>query len=368
MKKFFWVGARESDILNETVFFGSITLFGTGTNNNYAYPKAREEHTPSDYYNFIKETIYFILKKYNNDCLFLFSNPKTAYLMPDDIQEKIICLNEYVKTMALNDKFFQRQYLSKICNTPPSIILNGNLIKDKKFITNIFNNKYDEFIVQKSTGGGGETTYLLSNKTNLKVLDDVTYIVSPFYKNNISLNVHCLILDNSTIIFPPSLQIINKNFNYIGADFIGAQTLSKEIKVKIYKTSKDVCNSLIKLKVKGLFGIDFLLVDNELIFLEINFRIQGSTFLLNYGLKDMGLSIYEILIFGLYEKKFFELKNIFESNINYSFHKLNDKNSLCPPIEPFRINYDGYNYSKHNLDQYYKYNIVYKESIISFFS
>ncbi|MBP3503507.1 MAG: hypothetical protein J6K18_00060 [Bacilli bacterium] len=44
MKKVFWVGARESDIVNETIFCGSITLFGSGKNNNYSYANARKEH------------------------------------------------------------------------------------------------------------------------------------------------------------------------------------------------------------------------------------------------------------------------------------------------------------------------------------
>ena len=367
MKKVFWVGARESDIINETIFCGSITLFGSGKNNNYSYANARKEHLPSDYYNFIKDTIYLVLEKNNNDCYFLFSNPKTAYLMPRDIQEKIICLNEYVKIMALNDKFFQRQYFSNICKTPPSIILSGNLVKDIKFITNIFNNEFNEFIVQKSTGGGGKTTYLLSSKTDIELLDNETYIVSPYYKNSISLNVHCLILEKDVVIFPPSFQIINDNFNYIGADFIVSQSLRDNIKQQIYKTCKEICNSMKNLNVKGLFGIDFLLNNNELIFLETNFRIQGSTFLLNYGLRDIGLSIYEILILGYYGEKYFDLTNIFNANINYSFHKLNDKNSFCPPISPFKINYDGYNSEIHKSDKYYKLNMVYKESIINFF-
>lgn len=45
---------------------------------------------------------------------------------------------------------------------------------------------------------------------------------------------------------------------------------------------------------KGICGIDFLLYDNEVFFLEFNPRFQGASFLIDLALSNYNLSLYQL--------------------------------------------------------------------------
>jgi len=366
MQNYFWIGARESDIKNEKIFSGSITRYGIESSKNKSFPKARQKNEENEYFDFISSTLQKVLEE-NQNCKFIFSNANTAYKMPDKILEHCICLNSFSLIAALNDKFFVRQFLSDVCNIPPNIITNGKLLKDNEFIKKVFNNKYEKFVGQKSLGGGGRKTFFIDEIDKTSICNDENFIITPYYKNNIPINVHCIIYGDDILILPPSIQIIINKFRYIGADFFTTSILSFESKIKLFCYAQNICKKFQKLGVRGILGLDFLYSDNDFLFLESNFRFQGSSFLLNMGLQELDISLYEQYINSFNQMKCNVKKDIFFTDINLSFYKITNKLSTNLSIEPILINLDGYSDDLVLSENAYKFNKVYNTSIINFF-
>lgn len=366
MIKRYWIGARESDIINETIFKGSITRYGTNSNHNKAFPKSRQKSEENSYINFIISELEKILNEDINS-RFIFSNSITAYKMPDNILKHCECLNPFSLIVALNDKFFVRQYLSNVCRIPPNIIINGKLLKDLNFINNIFNKKYKRYVVQRPIGGGGRTTFFIDKADYLSIVDNDDYLVTPYYEKCIPLNIHCIIFQNDVLIFPPSIQLIVNNFKYLGADFCAVNTLPFEIKNELFNYSINICKKFQRLGVRGILGLDFILVDDELFFLESNFRFQGSSFLLNLGLKKYNISLYELFIKSFIRNKSDVHKEIYYEKINLSFYKELNNINMEIPIKPIFENYDGYSTELEISKNSYKYNKIFNKSIFSYF-
>ncbi len=362
---YYWIGARESDIRTEKVFKGSITKYGTNSNSNISFAYSRKNYSEKDYLDFVKEQLTNIL---NNDCdgKFIFSNAELAYKMPLEILNHCECLNSFSIITALNDKFFVRQYLSDVCKIPQNIIANGKLLKDINFVRRIFNKQYDQFVVQKAIGGGGKTSFFLNKNDMTQIPNNEDFLITPYFKNSIPINVHCIIYNNDILILPPSMQLIINNFKFIGSDFCAINNLDYNIKSEIYNYSYKISEKLQKIGVRGIFGLDFIIVNNEILLLESNLRFQGSTFLLNFGLNKLGISIYELFINSFKNNESNIDKAIFNTKINLSFYKLMNHIDLQIPLTPIAENYDGYCEISNMSDNAYKYNRIFSESIACF--
>lgn len=363
----YWIGARESDIKNEKVFKGSITRYGTNLNQNKTFPKSRQKNEENAYTNFIINELNNILNEDINSS-FIFSNANTAYKMPDNILKHCECLNPFSLIVALNDKFFVRQYLSNVCHVPPNIIINGKLLKDLNLINKIFNQKFNRYVVQRPIGGGGRTTFFIDKANDSLINDNDDYLVTPYYEKCIPLNVHCVIYQDDVLILPPSIQLIVNSFKYLGADYFAINTLPFDIKNELYYYSLNICKKFQKLGVRGVLGLDFILVEDELFFLESNLRFQGSSFLLNLGLNNFNISLYELYIKSFCNNKSDVHKEIFYEKINLSFYKVINNMNIEIPLRSISDNYDGYSNDLEISNNAYKYNKIFSESIFSFFS
>ena len=96
-------------------------------------------------------------------------------------------------------------------------------------------------------------------------------------------------------MYPPSVQIIghpnlsDEKFRYCGCDFAAGQLILKSIgEERLYSICKKIGQTLFsKYGWRGMFGIDFLLQkDGTLIFMEINPRLQASTYILDIEIRD----------------------------------------------------------------------------------
>ena len=75
-----------------------------------------------------------------------------------------------------------------------------------------------------------------------------------------------------------------------------------------------ICEKLKELGYLGVLGIDFICFDNELYFIEINPRFQGSTRQLDAMLKESGLpSIFEYNYTAFYGGELISSKNMQKS-------------------------------------------------------
>ena len=335
----YWIGARQFDIKNNELFTGSISRYGDNDNNNFSF---NNNSFTNNYHNFIETTASKILDKDKN-ALFMFANELNAYQYGQDILKKSICTNPLHIIQSMNDKIFTRNFFSNCINTPNSILLAKESCLNYSFIKDIFGNKYTEFVLQEGNGAGGIKNYFLSKdniphigKTNAYIL------VTPYFRNAITVNVHIVIGENSYKILPPSLQITTNKFKYSGSDFIAYSNMPAQIKNNVLECAKNIAKKVISLEAKGIFGVDLLIFDNEIIFLECNYRYQGSSFVLNKALVDAGYpSLFELRYNSFYNNLNAVPNDIYTLPVSYSSFRRTKENiniKLPNPSEIIAIN------------------------------
>ncbi len=150
--------------------------------------------------------------------------------------------------------------------------------------------------------------------------------MSEYIENAISVNVHAFISNDDTIIFPPSIQIVEHKENkllYGGADFYSVDILlDDDAKKAIYANGKSIASKLKILGYKGVFGIDFLVDGKEVYFVEINPRFQASTFLLNQALIENNLPSIHYLQYQVMSNKKVELEIDYNLPVRKSFFSI----------------------------------------------
>ncbi len=332
MSNIYWVGVRQSDIEDTGDFFkGSITIFGDNLNGNIAYcdKSKRINHNIED-----KECDLFFEKvleslcKKDDSVRFMFYNPESAYRYNDLIKQHTLCLNSYQLLNAFSNKQRSRFMVRNVINTIPFVILKGcecyyESIQDY-FVG------YNEFVVQKAFSSGGEGTFHIDSKSTIDCCIQQTdeYLVAPYIKNAISLNTHIVIFDDNIITLPSSVQIITEldhRLLYSGADFICYDMIPDETK-KIIEEKTICIGTLAQSKgYRGILGIDFLLKDKQLFFMEFNTRFQASSQLVNKALYEhCGLTLQKMNL--------------------YAFEKLS-----ISDIAPFNVKYSNYIYTSSNI-------------------
>lgn len=307
MENIYWIGIRESDLLAiDHIYNGSITFFGSAENNNICLFKSstiRKNHN-SDLPilgEFYRKEMQRILNK-DPEAKFMFYNPIIAYSLEENLRQHVICLNAQHILKILDDKMLCKLWLKKSVKLLESVHMFKQEISLAQ-LNSIFNNK-QEYIIQAPVSSGGTGTYILNFQNQNKIIEYLDsykiYTISPYYKNAISLNVHCVIYENTFKIYPCSIQIVkveNDSLLYKGCDFITAQSLTHEVKRQINLQATNICIKLNNNNYRGVCGIDFMLIDNNVFFCEINPRFQASSAPLNLALKKKGmLSINEATI------------------------------------------------------------------------
>ena len=289
-----YVGPKQSTIENNNFFDYSITLFGNNSKTNTSY----ENFLTFEYWNpdnHLKEiTLYNReLSKINEPAEIMGHDPllTSQCTLPQNIQQ--ICLNDLNLLNKLNNKFITRELLNGIVP-----MLKYYMVKGIDFHYSNFNKISQELVIQLPIGSGGSKTFFCNKENYTQIesmlLKNELYSISAYERDNIPYNIHCLIGTNQIEILPPSeqeLEIIDK-IEYIGSNY--NINISNEIKNKIIKYSYIICQKLQSLGYLGVLGIDYIYTKNELYFIEINPRFQGSTRQVDKMLIDSNLpSIFE---------------------------------------------------------------------------
>lgn len=326
MENIYWVGPRESDIDEiKSIFAGSITIFGSNKGNNISYCQCnadRINHNKSNVRcdNFFKTELERLILR-DDSVRFLFYNPALAYEYGNLVKLHSVCTNNFELLVKLNDKTRCRVTLQDTVNTIPFVTLAG---KDCTYnnIKNYFSS--EEFIIQDAFSSGGDGTTLLRKSDNFDFIEsDKRYLVSPYIKDSVSVNVHIIIGSDNILFFPPSLQIvkeIQRKILYFGADFICYTSIDCKMQSELKNASIKIGEKLQLEGYRGVLGIDFLIKDKKLYFVEINPRFQASSQLLNKGIKEKAkTSLHELHIAAFdsfYLEEVPELKVPFS---NYTF-------------------------------------------------
>lgn len=283
-----WVGPKESDTLYSGLdFFRSVTFNGSNSAGNTSLTSiinTRIDHISdgSKWHlsAFIRQELLRLLD--NPDVRFLFYNPAQGLGLGREISARMLCLNPPELISFFRNKANMRAFAQECIPVVPYVHFTGKNIPSVRFM----NMENDSFILQTVQSSSGAGTHQLSLKECQEYVashsESEEYILSPYLKHAVSVNVHIVVFDRHCIVLPSSFQLIShqdQDFRYIGADF--HTDLSHEQSGLISNRAYTLGEKLRSAGYRGVCGIDFMLTEDELFFLELNPRFQASTFLCN---------------------------------------------------------------------------------------
>lgn len=293
-----WIGKYQEDINNFKVF-GSISKFGVEKVNHFIFDSFKY----INYEDYVVQKIdYFI--RLNHDIKFYFYDQYLAYKVNKyvNIKNNTICINSENILSWLNNKSIAREWIRNIIKTPETLVLSREEITIQ-YLKNSFWG-YKKFVAQKMISSGGHQTFLV-DKDHSNHLENDLYMVSPYYETSLSVNITSIIYQKDSIVFPISLQIIeeeNGKLLYAGSDFISVKLIPEKNINKLLEANQKILEHLRFLGYRGIYGVDFLLYNDDIYFLEINPRFQGSSFLIDKVLKYNQLSLYQLNINAFYNQ------------------------------------------------------------------
>lgn len=340
-QKIYWVGTRKSDIANvkDITFYGSITIFGDGKDNNYAYclqdGNLRVNHNVPDEEEdmFFYRTILALIKG-NDDVRFYFYNPQMVYNIPG-----LAAYKDYF--LAINDKEIMDAAKDKIefYNGPGRLIsqvekyrLHRTNCDYNALLLRFHCNRNSKFIFQAHVSSGGNGTYVVEEdaiqdvKNLLDPADKESYLVSVYREQNIPINIHAIIFANHILLTPGSVQIMKQDDHrllYRGADFCTYQKLPAAVKASFKEQALKICRYYQERGYRGVCGIDGMVckegAGDKVYMLEFNNRFQASTGLLNLAFAKAGYPSIQYINLSAFEDKWDpKFEKIEEETIGYS--------------------------------------------------
>lgn len=321
-----WIGKYQSDIAYTKYYFsGSITYYGNGQDGNvFCCNQNDRSYSKNLFISFIIENI----KNSLGGCNYVFYNQSYAHEVANifpECQSYIINVNSNNLINWLSNKTLVRLWVNNIVKVPPFSAVTGSECSHFN-LKSIFPN-CNKFVVQNNYSSGGIGSFIIEEKNIYKLNPCEIYLASPLLENCYSVNVNMIIGQKEQLVFPVSIQIIEPNkspFIFRGSDFIAAQKMPKYIIDKINNCAYKIGEKLAVIGYRGICGIDFIVQDKDVYFIEINPRFQGSSFLINRALMERDLpSLYELNDAAFHGNSLFpqkiELKSL---EVNYSYYKL----------------------------------------------
>lgn len=400
--KIYWVGPRKSDInaVTDIQFYGSITIFGDGENNNYAYCLCdqvnRVNHNVSDLKEdeFFYETIKRLILE-DSCSRFYFYNPNAAYYIAglEEFKDYFINVNEKVVMKNTNNKVhFQKRLKGLVPLLDRKFDFHRNNCNYNALVET-FNCDLQEkprFVFQAPVSSGGNGTYIVS-KDNVdsvvNMLDSDGYIVSVYREQNIPVNIHAIIFEDKILLSPGSIQLMREDdyrLLYRGADFIAYQQIDKKLRKKFEDNVRIACRAFQEDGYRGVCGIDGMICGDEVFLLELNNRFQASTGLVNLGAKEAKLPSTQKINLAAFNGEWSDSFLAFEKmTVSYSTYFFTDNgtkfhseyiHNVCSKLFEQRNNRDaflvdieddGYDKEQHTNALAYLYRLIFSTNIAS---
>lgn len=209
-----------------------------------------------------------------------------------DLRSHIACLNSETLLSWLTNKSMTRFWASNYMSIPPSTMVSGGEV-GMGFAESAFPG-CECFVVQKNVSSAGRGTYLLNAENEHDVAsalpkDDV-YLLSPYVLHGRSGSSHMLIDPEKVTVLPTARQniaLVNERLRFCGSDY--PLNPPQPLRNEVVLFSKQMGNALRLGGYRGYLGIDFLEMNGTCMFLEVNPRFQGSSFLIDRVLREQGL-------------------------------------------------------------------------------
>ena len=116
--------------------------------------------------------------------------------------------------------------------------------------------------------------------------EDEAYVsVAPYVRGGVPVNVGAVVWDDGVTLHPCSVQLIGvasltrREFGYCGNDFGAVSQFDNQTLDVMDEYTRVIGRWLHEFGYRGAFGVDYLVVGNQVYFTEVNPRLQGSTHL-----------------------------------------------------------------------------------------
>lgn len=295
-KPLYWIGIRSSELRDtQGLFAGAITMFGPGENGDWSFERERQtrhdyNQDSAEWEDFVAHSAREILQREPDSRFMLYAPEETLYY-GEAVSRRAVCQNSQPLLDLLENKFQTRQWLSDHVPILPYKIQRGETLSYASMLGDFPGAK--RFVVQASFSCGGSGTWLVTEQNQAQILHrldpEAPYAVSAYQEHSISPNIHMVIYDQEILLLPPSIQLVEageEGFSYKGADFPLYRSLSSRFDTRLKLYARQIGNVLRRAGYRGVCGIDFLIVDDEIYLMEINPRFQSSTFLLNRAIRE----------------------------------------------------------------------------------
>ena len=312
MSRIIAIGPREQDFeFTNDLFDGSITLYGSGKDKNHSFcvsNNVRINHniTTDVQTDFIIKEAEKLIEE-DPEIRFMSYDPNATFDCGPEITRHTLCLNPQKLMNKLKSKITFKEWASDTVEILPYAALYG-VEFDLKTIEGLVG-VAEKYVVQKSISSGGEETIVVENSRVNSIAQllngEEQYLVSPYFERGISVNIHVILYDEEVVLTPASVQITtvcNSRILYRGADFIAADQIDDQIMDSYKESTIRLCHKLQGEGYRGIAGIDAIIVEGKLYFVEINNRFQGSSPLVNRALHENSLPSLQELNLEAFER------------------------------------------------------------------
>ena len=322
----YYLGLKEKTVQYSNFFQNAVLVADSTTSKNYTYKKLYGKNVDyNQLENFKKISKFYdkcikrILKEDKNAKFMLYNQASKCYMQ---MKKCLVCTNNIKIIDQLNNKPISRKLLENEAN-----LLNYKYVKGKAItynkLENLFNKKNRRYVVQQPVGFGGLGTYILDKQNEYSILPllhkNLVYSVSEYVENAFPINNTFIISNNYILLFNGSQQFIEENNElvYDGWNFDAYKKIKVAVRNKIKNQTIKIVKRLQSLGYRGIGGVDYIVKQNHVYFMEINPRFQASSEELDKKLIENKLpSIFEINYLSFYdEKKFIKVSKKIESLI-----------------------------------------------------
>lgn len=294
-----WVSPRESDMDGSaSLYSASSTVYGSGVMGNDSYSRnvrCRVNHNcvTDDLIKGLADAQLGFAEK-APDSRFMFYNPYWAYGGDGRILSRAICMNSFELLEQFCNKLSFREFARGFVKIPECDCIPARKCS-KENLSSRFPD-WDVLVVQKGISSGGLESYLWRrgddfDESRFVGLDE-ELLVSRYYEKNVPVNVHAVIYDEQVVILPPSVQIIDSSTGlllYMGCDYVSYRDLSECWRDAVLNQALKLCEGIRSSGYRGVLGLDAMVAEGEVVFLEMNARFQASSHALSRALVDAGL-------------------------------------------------------------------------------
>jgi hypothetical protein len=200
----------------------------------------------------------------------------------DTVGARLLAPNRPGYSVVPPDKIAMRDWLRQLGVPTPAAV-----VTDRIDYPRLRRQLGRRFVAQTPRGSAGNGTYLITDEDSARALPASDRWLVSEYAGDTTLNVHGFLgVDGVLAVLRPSVQLsdvagIGSGFGrYCGSDFQAPARLPSVVLTGCHDAMERIGRGLGELGYHGVFGVDFAVRGDTAAVLEINCRMQGSSWLL----------------------------------------------------------------------------------------